>query len=146
MQSCADCTMNLMYSSTWNLCEVPSVQTLRHTNHAEYPRMILAAPVNAFVLKVPMPIDSNHFVDLPFEGGTLQDLLQRIYRYYQEPVDLDEINICKDRAVGQRELVRLDEHEQELVAGCHVKRIDILDCQDARFGSIENDYLIVWLD
>jgi len=131
--------MNLVFSSTWYLAEKPSVQTVLpnpYMNVALHPRMDLAAPVNPFILKAPFPLSANEFIEIPFGGGTLHDLLLQIYRIYQEPVTLKEIEALK----------RLGEHEQELMAGCRLKRLDILDCQDARFGSIENGYLIAWLD
>jgi hypothetical protein len=141
--------MNLVFSSTWYLAEKPSVQTVLpnpYMNVAIYPRMDLAAPVNPFILKAPIPLSANEFIEIPFGGGTLHDLLLQIYRFYQEPVTLKEIEALKECPLPQASLVRLGEHEQELMAGCRLKRLDILDCQDARFGSIENGYLIAWLD
>jgi hypothetical protein len=144
-----DSKMNLVFSSTWNLCDAPTVQTVRdnpYMNPAEYPRMELAAAVNPFVLLAPMPLDSNEFVEIPFAGGTLHDLLRQIHRFYQEPVSLDDVALLLETAMSQDEKIRYSEHQEEILAGCIVRRIDLLDCQDARFGSIENDYLIAWLD
>ena len=141
--------MNLVFSSTWNLCEEPTVLTVRdnpYMNPAVYPRMNLATPVNAFVLKAPVPLDSNEYVDLPFAGGTLHDLLSLIHRFYQEAVSLDELVALQNNSVDQDEQIRYTEHQEEVLAGCNVRRLDLLDCQDARFGSVENGYLIVWLD
>ena len=141
--------MNLVFSSTWYLAEKPSVQTVlpnHYMNVAIYPRMDLGAPVNAFVLKAPVPLSTNEFVEIPFGGGTLHDLLLQIHRFYQETVTLQEIEVLKDRPLSQDDLIRLGEHEQELMAGCRLRRLEVLDCQDARFGSIENGCLIAWLD
>jgi len=141
--------MDLVFSSTWNFCKAPTGQTVRdnpYMNVAEYPRMELAAHVNPFILKAPMPLDSNEFVEIPFAGGTLQDLLRQIHRVYQEPVTLYDLAFLLETSTSQDEKIRYSEHQEEMLAGCIVRRIDLLDCQDARFGSIENDYLIVWLD
>lgn len=141
--------MDLVFSSTWNLAEKPTVQTVRdnpYMNLAEYPRMELAAPVNPFVLRAPMPLDSNEFVEMPFAGGTLQELLSQIHQFYQEPVTLYDLAFLLETSTSQDEKIRYSEHQEEMLAGCIVRRIDLLDCQDVRFGSIENDYLIVWLD
>ena len=128
---------------------MPSVLTVRpnpYMNPEQYPRMNLVTPINAFVLKTPFPLSSNEIVEIPFAGGTLHDLLLQIYRFYQEPVTIQEIADLQDSPLPQAALVRLAEHEQEIIGGCHIRRIEVLDCQDARFGSIENNYLIVWLD
>ena len=141
--------MNLVFSSTWNLCEEPTVATVRdnpYMNPGQYPRMNLATPVNAFVLKAPVPLDSNEYVDLPFAGGTLHDLLTLIHRFYQEAVSLADLALLQETAMSQDLIIRYTEHQQEMLAGCNVRRLDLLDCQDARFGSVENGYLIVWLD
>ena len=104
-----DSKMNLVFSSTWALSDLPSVQTVRvnpYMNPAEYPRMELATHVNAFVLKVPVPLDSNEFVEIPFAGGTLQELLGQIHRFYQEPVSLDDVALLETRGTAPSWLIQ----------------------------------------
>ena len=145
--------MNYDVSTTWRLNDIPSADTLWHDadegdgldegdgEQGPLP-MNLADAVEPFQITLPLLLIHNAPTLIrDFPGGTVLDLLQFIYAFYQEPMPLEELVEIQRTTHGsfsnRLALLRL-----RLEAGELVRRLDVVG-RASTFEGIANNVLLL---
>jgi hypothetical protein len=145
--------VNYNVSTTWLLKDMPSADTLWHDadegdgqdegegEQGPLP-MNLADAVEPFQITLPLLLIHNATPLIrDFPGGTVLDLLQFIYAFYQEPMPLEEL-VEIQRTVRGSSSNRLAGLRQRLEAGELVRRLDVVG-RASTFEGIANGVLLL---
>jgi len=134
--------MNLNYSSTWLLRDLPSAERIHHIGqdgHEAQDAIKMEDPLEPFDLQI--PVFRSTIITRHFPGHTVGAFLQFVYDIFQEPVTLEDLLPWLSLPLGAG-TNRFHGYKERLEAGGIVRRIEVIG-RGTLFEGVRDNVLLL---